>query len=82
MTDEEGVLSAAGLAERRTAVVSCWMCGTRLHRSQMVPDGGSACGDVRWYCKDTRTCTERWTTARRQAQPAGAASGQGTTAAL
>jgi hypothetical protein len=43
------------------AVESCWMCGTRLPADQLVADGGSACSDIRWYCRDTRTCTERWT---------------------
>jgi hypothetical protein len=41
---------------------SCWMCGIRLRADQMVADGGSACSDVRWYCLDTRGCTQRWTT--------------------
>jgi hypothetical protein len=27
----------------------------------MVPDGGQACVDIRWYCKDAKSCTERWT---------------------
>jgi len=27
----------------------------------MVPDGGQACADIRWYCKDAKSCTERWT---------------------
>ena len=40
---------------------SCWMCGIRLSEDQMVADGGSACLDLRWYCRDTRACTERWT---------------------
>jgi len=31
-----------------------------------VPDGGQACADIRWYCKDAISCTERWTTARQQ----------------
>jgi hypothetical protein len=57
------------LAPAEPAVVrSCWMCGIRLSASQMVGDGGSACADVRWYCRDTRGCTERWT--RRAARPA------------
>lgn len=43
-------------------VKSCWMCGIRLSAGQMVADGTSACADVRWYCLDTRGCTERWTT--------------------
>ena len=42
-------------------VKSCWMCGIRLTADQMLPDGGSACHDLRWYCRDTRACTERWT---------------------
>lgn len=46
-------------------VVSCWMCGIGLQVSQLVPDGGAWCGDVRWYCKDVRACTRRWTASRR-----------------
>jgi hypothetical protein len=42
-------------------VRSCWMCGIRLPASQMMADGGSACHDVRWYCRDTWGCTRRWT---------------------
>ena len=45
-------------------VCSCWMCGIRLPAEQMVPDGGSACPDLRWYCRDTRACTRRWTSLR------------------
>lgn len=56
---------------RRAAIVSCWLCGIRLHQNQMVPDGDSACRDIRWYCQDTRTCTERWTSAPRQHPPTG-----------
>jgi len=43
------------------AVQSCWLCGTRLPAREMVADGGRACADLRWYCADTRRCTERWT---------------------
>ena len=43
------------------AVRSCWLCGKYLPVSQMVADGGSACADLRWYCRDRRGCTERWT---------------------
>ena len=43
------------------AVQSCWLCGTRLPAREMVADGGAACADQRWYCADTRRCTERWT---------------------
>lgn len=42
-------------------VRSCWLCGMRLPASQMVADGGNACHDVRWYCRDTWGCTRRWT---------------------
>jgi hypothetical protein len=37
------------------------MCGNRLPVEQMVADGGSACLDLRWYCRDTWGCTRRWT---------------------
>lgn len=40
---------------------SCWLCGIRLPAGQMVPDGGSACPDLRWYCRNVRACTQRWT---------------------
>jgi len=47
---------------REPALVhSCWMCGIRLPAGQMVPDGGRACPDLRWYCRDTLACTHRWT---------------------
>ncbi len=65
MADETRPSPAAGTSARQALVVSCWMCGIRLHASQMVPDGGGSCGDIRWYCKDVRVCTQRWTTSRR-----------------
>jgi hypothetical protein len=40
---------------------SCWLCGTHQPTSLMVADGGQACADVRWYCRDTQRCTWRWT---------------------
>jgi hypothetical protein len=49
------------LGRARPAVEPCWMCGIRLPVTQMLADGGSACGSVRWYCLDVRECTERWT---------------------
>ena len=55
---------------RRAAVVSCWLCGVRLHQNQMVPDGGSVCDDIQWYCQDARACTERWTSAQRERRTA------------
>jgi hypothetical protein len=39
----------------------CALCGITLPISLMMPDGGQACADIRWYCKDARSCTERWT---------------------
>jgi len=45
----------------RNTVESCWMCGIRLPTDRLIADGGSACPDVRWYCQDSRACTERWT---------------------
>lgn len=49
------------LGRESAHVRSCWMCGIRLPAGQMVADGGSACLDVRWYCRDTWGCTRRWT---------------------
>ena len=54
-----------GSGARRGGVVSCWMCGIRLHASKMMPDGGDRCDDIRWYCRNAKTCTQRWTTSRR-----------------
>ena len=51
----------APLGRESAQVRSCWMCGIRLPAGQMVADGGSACLDVRWYCRDTWGCTRRWT---------------------
>ena len=59
---------------RQASAKSCWMCGICLPAEQMVADGGSACPDLRWYCRDTPACTERWTS--RTARPA--AIGEGT----
>ena len=73
MADATGGSSSRGPAARRATAVSCWLCGIPLPQDQMMPDGGSACDDIRWYCQDTRACTERWTQARRQARAAGAA---------
>ena len=44
-----------------SAIRSCWICGIRMPAEHMVADGGSACADIRWYCRDMRACTERWT---------------------
>jgi hypothetical protein len=62
------------LAERSTAtqrdrprpleVAQCSLCGIALPLGLMVPDGGHACADIQWYCKDAVSCTKRWTAAR------------------
>lgn len=70
MADEISNPAAEGIAARRAAVVCCGLCGINLHQNQMIPDGGGACADVRWYCKDTRECTQRWTSAQRLVPPA------------
>jgi hypothetical protein len=51
----------SGVSTRHAAMMSCWLCGVRLHESQMVPDGSDSCDDVRWYCGDVQACTQRWT---------------------
>jgi hypothetical protein len=58
MTDQHHL---AGSGSEQAAIRSCWLCGIRLSASSMVPDGGSACPDLRWYCRDTWACTQRWT---------------------
>ena len=73
MADETHPSSAGARSGRRDIIVSCWLCGIRTSSRQMVPDGGSACADIRWYCKDARACTGRWTMPRAP-QPKGAAS--------
>jgi hypothetical protein len=42
----------------------CALCGTELPLGLMIPDGGQACADLRWYCKDAEACTQRWTSRR------------------
>ena len=49
---------------RPLEVAQCSMCGIALPLGLLVPDGGQACADIRWYCKDAMSCTERWTAAR------------------
>ena len=51
----------AALGGEPAPVRPCWMCGIRLPANQMMADGGSACLDLRWYCRDTWGCTQRWT---------------------
>jgi hypothetical protein len=71
MVDRTRMLLAEGGDAPRGDVVSCWLCGLRQLSSRMMPDGGEACDDVRWYCNDRRECTERWTSARHQIRAVG-----------
>jgi hypothetical protein len=48
---------------RPLEVAQCSMCGIALPLGLLVPDGGQACADIRWYCKDAMSCAKRWTTA-------------------
>jgi len=48
---------------RPLEVAQCSMCSIALPLGLLVPDGGQGCADIRWYCKDAVSCTERWTTA-------------------
>jgi hypothetical protein len=45
-------------------VAVCSLCGIARPLGLLVPDGSPACTDTQWYCKDVRSCTERWTAAR------------------
>jgi hypothetical protein len=49
---------------RPLAGAQCAQCGITSPLGLLVRDGGQACADIRWYCKDARSCTERWTAAR------------------
>jgi hypothetical protein len=42
------------------------LCGIARPLGLLVPDGGQACADIRWYCKDAISCTERWVATQRQ----------------
>ena len=56
--------ATAGLGDdqrRPLEVAECCMCGIARPLGLLVPDGGGACADIRWYCKDVKSCTERWT---------------------
>jgi hypothetical protein len=65
LTSAASVQQSAG--RRALQVARCALCGLELPLGLMVPDGGHACADLRWYCKDAKACTERWT-ARRAAE--------------
>ena len=55
---------AQGDRLRPLEAAQCALCGIARPLGLLVPDGGPACADIRWYCKDATSCTERWTTAR------------------
>src|SRR5271165_174876 len=46
-------------------VAQCCLCGIALPLGLLVADSGQACADIRWYCKDVMSCTDRWTAADR-----------------
>jgi hypothetical protein len=54
---------------RPLEAAQCALCGIARPLGLLVPDGGPACADIRWYCKDAKSCTERWTTARPPQRP-------------
>ncbi len=65
--------AAAQQGIRPLEAAECAMCRVALPLALLVPDGGQACADIRWYCKDVRSCTGRWTAAvasRRACAPA------------
>ena len=68
---------------RPLQIAECSLCGIARPIGLLVPDGGQACADIRWYCKDAKSCTERWTAARpprrthRPAVPGTAVAGAG-----
>jgi hypothetical protein len=51
---------------RPLEVAECSMCGVTHPLGLLIPDGTAACADIRWYCKDVKSCTERWTAAMQQ----------------
>jgi hypothetical protein len=53
-----------GGGRRAPQAARCALCGIELPLGQMMPDGGHACADLRWYCQDAEACTQRWTSRR------------------
>lgn len=56
---------------RALQAATCSLCGFERPVGLMVPDGGQACADLRWYCKDVKSCTQRWTTTKHAGPAAG-----------
>jgi hypothetical protein len=73
LAQPEESLPGGSRAVRPLDVAECALCGFTHPLGLLVPDGGPACDDLRWYCKDARSCTERWTTALADAASAGTA---------
>ena len=48
---------------RALEVAPCSLCGVTRPLGLLFPDGDRTSEDVRWYCRDVRSCTERWTSA-------------------
>jgi hypothetical protein len=46
------------------ANATCSLCGIELSIISLIPDGGPGSAEVRWYCRDIVSCTERWTSDR------------------
>jgi hypothetical protein len=62
-----GLPTAAAAPDNRLRPLDaavCSLCGVARPLGLLVPDGSTACADVHWYCKDVKSCTERWTAAR------------------
>jgi len=63
-------LSSAASAQQHSGgrrslqIARCALCGIELPLALLVPDGGHACADLRWYCQDAQACTQRWTSRR------------------
>jgi hypothetical protein len=66
MTAPASSPAVTALGNRALQVAKCSLCWLERPTGLMVPDGGEACDDLRWYCKDARSCTQRWTSHLRE----------------
>jgi len=69
VTADPSLTGLGGNRLRPLEVAECSMCGVARPLGLLIPDGGSACDAVRWYCKDVKSCTERWVAARSSPAP-------------